>query len=53
MKSLHPVKKLIASLQLPPKFKSASKAPARSIIISREESLNRIFMARYRMGNIY
>jgi len=49
--SSHPLKLLYAALRMPKKDRKLH-ANLRTHIISREESLNRIFMVRYRMQNL-
>ncbi len=53
MKTLHPVKQLFASFFAPKKHRHHNyKARLRATILKREESLNKIFMVRYKMGNL-
>ena len=49
--SSHPLKLLYAALRAPKKERKLH-ANIRQQIINREESLNRIFMVRYRMQNL-
>lgn len=47
----HPLRMLYAALRMPKKDRKVS-SHQRSHIITREESLNRIFMVKYRMQHL-
>ncbi len=50
----HPLRRLFAALLMPPSVKPYTKGffSRNSALIHREESLNKIFMVRYRMHNL-
>lgn len=50
--SSHPLRLLYAALRMPKKDRKVSSATRNSNIITREESLNRIFMVKYRMQHL-
>lgn len=52
MKTMNPVRKFLALLFLSSPRRRYYKARLRSSILNREESLNKIFMVRYKMGNL-
>jgi hypothetical protein len=53
MKTIHPLRQLLTSILAPRKHRHHGyRAKIRASILKREESLNRIFMVRYKMGNM-
>gem|GEM_PF-2151809 len=52
MKTNNPIRKFLASLFLSSSRQRHYKVRLRPSILNKEESLNKIFMVRYRMGNL-
>jgi hypothetical protein len=53
MKTIHPLRQLLASLFSTRKYRDHGyRAKIRANILKKEESLNKIFMVRYKMGNM-